>query len=163
MKRGVYLTLFFLVIVNLCFCQNSSKRNFKFLYVVSFHDKPPVATENAFIAPSERDSIYIPPRNENICGLLKVDQIVFMRVKPSAELLTLNKLLNIYGISEKYRKVAIKLDDDILDHSETILISKSQIEKVKLVKYANGYYVHIVLKGYYEYRKKYPLNGDFVD
>ena len=165
MNRKIYLTLVFLAIVNLCFCQNSGKgkTNFKFLYVVSFQNKPPVTTGNAFIAPSGIDSMYASPRYQDIYGLFKADQIAHIRVKPAAELLTLNKLLNIYGIGEKYRKVAVKLDDDILDHPETILISKSQIEKVKLIKYGNGHYIHIILNGYYEYRKKYPLNGDFVD
>lgn len=167
MKRGINLMLGFLFIVNACFCQtnklNRAARKYRFLYIVQFYDSPPVATENVFIAPFETDTLYMLPKNKIIDSLLKIDEIMCIRVKRGIKIFTLNDVYSSYGINKKYKKLNIMINEDLIDHPETILISKSQIETVKLAKGANGYYVSIILKGYYAFKKKYPRNGDFVD
>jgi len=163
MPRKIYLVGTFLMILTLCYAKTNQTSNdtvrtkFKILSIVRFHDKPPIATANAFI-----DELRIASREDvpsalslEICHLLKVDGVIVLKLLPKTKVLTLNEVFDIYKIQTINRKLIIKVDETVLDYPETLLVSQNQIEKVEIIK---GRYIHIILKGYYEKEKE--RNGE---
>jgi hypothetical protein len=129
--------------------------NSQFLYIVSLNTNNPMVTRNAYISPSEKDTSYAlkTSTSSEICKLLKVNRIIFIRAKPSAKILTLNKVFNLYNIPNNLRKLRIKINDNFIEYPETLLISLKEIESVQILKNANPYYIHITEKGYLESKK----------
>jgi hypothetical protein len=133
------------------------KTDFKFFYIINFYDKPPVATENAFIDPQSTLAWYhLPDSVKEVRSLLNVDIIYVIKLKPNTKLLTLNQFFDEYRIQQKFRKLHVMVDDDIIDYPETMFISQNQIDKVKIIRGAKGSYIRIILKGYYESKKRHP-------
>jgi hypothetical protein len=171
MKKKIYFVMILLGLGRTVFCQSKysqkseSKTKFTFLYVVDLSGRRPVVTENAFIAPSEKDTTFRLSRqaSEQIRGLLKIDEIIYVKVKPAAKIITLSQVFHLYKIGEKYREYPIIIDDQMIEDPETLIISKSQISKVSVVKIRDSYYISIILKGYYEFIKKYPPKDGVVN
>ncbi len=164
MKKAIYLAGIFLLNTYLSFGQANNlskdtiKTKFKFLYIMRFADKVPVATENNFIDPMKVDSMDAVPdsASKEICRLLKIDGIIVLKIAPKTKVLTLNDVFDLYKIQSRYRKLLIKVDDRVRDYPETILISKNQIDEVKIVK---RHYINIILKGYYKIKKEDKKGG----
>src|SRR6185437_3452906 len=169
MKYKVFLTAIFFLATHLGsgyavnLASDTTKQKFKFLYIVKFNNRRPFATENAFIDPRELDSIedVAYPKFAEDCHLLEVDNFLVLKIHPNAKILTLNEFFNLYKVQDKYRNFSIMVDNELIDYPETILISKNQIDNVKIIKDIRGNYISIILKGHYELKKKYPNGGPF--
>ena len=166
MKKIFLTCVFFSVIASFCFGQkNMIKKKVNFLYIVDFHDKPPVSTVNVFVDPSERDTIYKLPQiqSKEVCRLLKIDGILYVKLKLGTRLLTLNDVFVLYNIPVKFRKYRIKINDMEINSPESLLISTNIISKVKLDKTSPNNYINIIEKGYYNDKReieKQMKNGD---
>ena len=158
MKKIFFLTgIIFSAIANLCFGQkNIEKNKVVFLYIIDFHDRPPISSINAFTDPSERDTIYKLPRlqSQEVCRLLKVDGILYVKLKLGTKLLTLNKIFSLYNIQAKFRKFRIKINDMEVSNPETLLISAKIISKIKIGRELKNNYINIIEKGYLEDKKE---------
>jgi len=156
MKQKYYLIAVLFILTRMSSAQtvhgsdNSSKTKFKFLYVIKFPDKASVATENAFVAPSQQDSSYALRSNENdkLSQLLKTDGIIVIKLKPGIKLLTLNDVFDLYHVQSRFWKSRIVIDDEVIEHPETLFISQKEIEKLTVVKSGNFHDIKILLKGY---------------
>jgi hypothetical protein len=156
MKKKIYITSIFFVTAHFCFGQTGHLpvdtfvlRHFKYLYIVEFSDRTPIATENSFIYP---DSFDVVPKSQSsaICKLLKIDDIVILKVGPKTEVLTLNGLFNRYKIPAQYRNWPVRVDDEIVNDPETMLISTEGIDQVKIQKAPKSRCINIILQGYYK-------------
>jgi len=170
MKKKIYLTSILFIMAYLCFAQtyqvpsDTIKTKFKFLYIIEFADKPPIATENAFINEMRvisRDELPDSSSRE-ICHLLKIDGVIILKLMPKTKVLTLNELFDLYKIKTKYKKPIIKLDDETIDYPETLLISQSELDGVKIVNSRKGYYINIILKDYYKVKEENKKGGKRV-
>ena len=171
MKKKNYILLCLLLIAVNCKGQTNSiseNKNPKPLYLVKFYSKSSIVTQNAFISPVDKDTTYAlsPIQYKEIQSLLNVDRLLFIRVKRSAILFTLNDLFRAYNIQEKYRRLAIKVNYKLISNPETILISQSAIIKVLVLKDSKGQYINVIEKGYYEnendYKKRKKKGEVFV-
>jgi hypothetical protein len=161
MKLQMYFIAVLLTIAIQSFGQTSQgleeipKEKFKFLYIVKFYNKESVATKNAFVAPSQRDSTYSVKSNQKdaFCQLLGVDGVIVIKMKQNSKLLTLDDIFLIYNIPLKYRKSKVVVNDEILSYPETLFISKEEIESLKMVKKSKNSQLRIVLRGYSEQKK----------
>ncbi len=168
MKRKYYLMVFILVIVKISFAQttkfsgDSVKTKLRFLYIINSHDKAPTTTENAFIAPSQKDSTYRLQSSlcDEICTLLKINGIIVIKIKRGVNLMTLNEVFELFNVQNKFRRSKIIIDDDVIFFPETILISREVIDKLTIVKSGNNYSIKIFLKGYIQ-RKESERDGDY--
>jgi hypothetical protein len=146
--------------INRGFSQSNSndisyKKNVQFMYIISLNNTPPIVTRNAYLSPSEKDTSYVLPSsiNRELCKLLKVDRFIFIKMKSSAKVLTLSQVFDAFKISNSNRKLKVKVNDDLLDNPETLLISCKEIGVVNVVRNSKLSYVHIIEKDYFENKK----------
>jgi hypothetical protein len=128
--------------------EQNSNGTLKLLWILRLPYKQPIITENVFI---DADIILNMERLPDILEkefnkLLEVDQVINVWLKPNASLLTLNDVFNLYKIPAAQQKLPIMVSGDFIYHPETLLISKNQINSVKLLKNLNGGYISIKLK-----------------
>ena len=157
MKKRNYITGIFFAICHLCLGQTNGMpadtfvlRHFKYLYIVQFSDRPPVATENVFIDPLKIENIDRLPdvQCSAICQLLKIDGVVVFKMRPDTKVLTLNEVFNIYKIPAKYRTLSVRIDDEMINDPETTLISLNEIGRIQILKSLKTYYINITSKDY---------------
>jgi hypothetical protein len=162
MKKNVYTIMVFMVIAHFCFGRaknilaDTLKADPVFLYILNFSDGSSVVTKNAFIDPQRTTSWYhlSDSASKEVCKLLKVDMVYVIKLMPGTRVLTLNELFDFYGIAYKFRKLSIRVDDDVISYPETILISRNQIDNVKVVNGTKGQFIRIILKGYFGVKKE---------
>jgi hypothetical protein len=162
MKKKSLVTGILTAFAHVCLCQvnhlssDSINREIKYLYIIDFPDKPPIATENAFIATSKIVNMKLLPDSQSkaVCELLKIDKILVLSVRYDTRLLTLDQIFNLYKIQTKYRKLSVRVDDETIENPETLLISEGQIDGVKIIKSLKGDYMSVILKYYYRDKKE---------
>jgi hypothetical protein len=153
MNKRFYLITIFLAIAKLSFAvgnhltTDTIKAKYKEFYIIEFDDQMPVVTRNAFIDPKRIAHLgtLSDSSNSEISKLLKVDFVLVVKLKPNTKLLTFNEILDLYKIRVKDIWCPVILDDEKIDHPETILISQNQIEKVAVVKGVGGSHISITL------------------
>jgi hypothetical protein len=135
----------------------SRQRYYTFLYVLKQLNKKPIATENASPDPQQidDDETLSDSSSSSLCRMLKVDYIRVLTLKPNTKLLTLSEVFDLYKIDARYRKLPVKLESTpILNFPESLLISKNQIESVKVIKSNKGNYILITRTGTEELKKE---------
>lgn len=136
----------------------------KDLYIVKFPDKAPTLTLNCFISWAEAANVEVLPDAETktVCKQLDVDHVLVFTVESRAQIVTLNQIFVSYKIPLSYQNLQVKVNDKVIQHPETILISKSQIESVKVRKGQKNRYIHITFIGYNKKNNSDPLNSDLL-
>lgn len=161
MKQKIYFIAVLLFFSNRGFGQISEdsntipKEEFKFLYILKFATKESIATTNAFVAPSERDSTYSlrSAQKEVLCQLFGVDGVIVIKMKQNCRLLSLYDIFAMYHIQLKFRKNKVMVNDRIISNPETLFISQVEIESLKIAKMGEGGQIRILLRGYNKQRK----------
>src|ERR1700753_2121920 len=105
MKR-IYVITVLLMVIKLSYAQkilhsdDSLKAKLTFIYVLEFKDRQSIITQNAYIAPSQRDTTYLLRncQSDVLSPMLKTDGIVIIKVKQSIRQMTLSDVFDLYNV-----------------------------------------------------------------
>jgi len=151
MIRKIFVLIIFLATSYLCSAKaanviQDSVKKYKKFYIVEQEGKEPIATRYLFLDPKKIADLssVSDASNAELSKLLKVDFVITVKFDPGTKLLTLNELLKIYQIKLADWSLPVKVDDEIIDSPQTMLIAQNQVSKVLVKKGKTTAYIQIV-------------------
>jgi hypothetical protein len=156
LQKKIILLCLTLMICNICFGQIDSVKedqSVRRMYILKFDNKPTLITEYAYIDPKYITNMDVLSSSslKELKARLQVDDILILSLERQIKLLTFQDVLELYKIQKHKSKWILKVDDDFVEYPGTMVISGNQIEKV----ICRNNYIHIILKDYYQLKKKY--------